>query len=348
MKDLLAQANAEQGADVKVGAMLLDQEQVAVKYIWKKGTEYTQLCKGPCVDAVDEWNNVVYNITAEVFPGLPIDAYKRGEITQATGDSSDPGAYWESTLEGLWCGLGAGWGNDDVEPCTNTEYSLRSPPPGTGGWGSGLLDESLSMEMYSVGEIQIMRESFNRTANNAKARNTSAVTPWLWLGGGARRSFADNAGRQNDDAWNYEMIYSWMAGLELNDEYYGDNPYRFALWNMAKRIAFYPSIFGPLAMVKTPCGVCNVRLQHFVSSVYIPDRQFFCQHQNRFALAGNQPRHCLRYKLQIVYVMGANKKSSYPGPTGARHACTCFVSRNVLALPLTVSVQVRAWTKSSG
>ena len=50
--------------------------------------------------------------------------------------------------------------------------------------------------------------------------------------------FGDSAGRQNDDAWNYELIYSWMLGLELNDEYYGEHPYRFALWNFARRVAF--------------------------------------------------------------------------------------------------------------
>jgi len=130
-------------------------------------------------------------------------------------------------VEGVWCGLGAGWGNGDVVPCTNTEWSLEE---------RGL--QSLSTEMYSVGEIQVMRESFNRTANSARARNISLVTPWVWLGGGARRGFGDSAGRQNDDAWNYELIYSWMLGLELNDEYYGEHPYRFALWNFARRVAF--------------------------------------------------------------------------------------------------------------
>ena len=85
-------------------------------------------------------------------------------------------------MEGVWCGLGAGWGNGDVVPCTNTEWSLEE---------RGL--QSLSTEMYSVGEIQVMRESFNRTANSARARNISLVTPWVWLGGGARRGFGDSA-----------------------------------------------------------------------------------------------------------------------------------------------------------
>ena len=120
----------------------------------------------------------------------------------------------------------------------------------------------------------------------------SLVTPFLWLGGGSRRVVASYGGRFNDDRWNYELIDSWMLGLEINQDYYGRYPARFSQWGAAKRVAFYPSMFGdpssassPIQVLRgrafwplgcffgnvkpcrqvTPCGNCSVRLQHFIA-----------------------------------------------------------------------------------
>ena len=62
--------------------------------------------------------------------------------------------------------------------------------------------------------------------------------PWVWLGGGSRRVVASYAGRYNDEKWNYELIKSWMLGLEINQDYYGRYPARFSQWGAAKRVAF--------------------------------------------------------------------------------------------------------------
>ena len=62
--------------------------------------------------------------------------------------------------------------------------------------------------------------------------------PWVWLGGGSRRVVASYAGRYNDEKWNYELIKSWMLGLEINQDYYGRHPARFSQWGAAKRVAF--------------------------------------------------------------------------------------------------------------
>ena len=35
----------------------------------------------------------------------------------------------------------------------------------------------------------------------------------------------------------------WVS-VQLNDPWYGDRPQRFALWHMAKSVAFYPSVFS--------------------------------------------------------------------------------------------------------
>jgi len=42
----------------------------------------------------------------------------------------------------------------------------------------------------------------------------------------------------NDEKWNYELIKSWMLGLEINQDYYGRYPARFSQWGAAKRVAF--------------------------------------------------------------------------------------------------------------
>jgi len=119
--------------------------------------------------------------------------------------------------------------------------------------------DSFSCELYASGELQTTRETFNRTVNNAKAHGVSLVTPFLWLGGGSRRVVASYGGRFNDDRWNYELIDSWMLGLEINQDYYGRYPARFSQWGAAKRVAFYPSMFGDPASASSPIQVLRGR-----------------------------------------------------------------------------------------
>lgn len=122
----LAEANRIVGANITVGAMLLDQEQLSVGFDWNASTrqvnlfwlallkqhgrfqrrparwaasltsaallQYTQRCKGPCAKAVNHWNEAVVNATEDMFPGIAIDAYKRGEISRATGDMTTAAA----------------------------------------------------------------------------------------------------------------------------------------------------------------------------------------------------------------------------------------------------------------
>ena len=55
-----------------------------------------------------------------------------------------------------------------------------------------------------------------------------------------------------DLGWNYDYIYSWQLGLEINGAWFGARPARYAAWDFAKFVAFYPSIFdGRMANVTT-------------------------------------------------------------------------------------------------
>jgi hypothetical protein len=285
----LQAANKELRSDVRFGAVLLDQEFFGVAYSIDQtpwGAESYQLAMTDVgIKMVTDANDAAYNATLEVWPDVAIDQYKRGEISRSSGDCVAPAcaAFWDTNQHGVWCGMpNSGEGNEDVVPCTNTEYSLLDR------------GQSYSVELYTVGELQAMRETFNKTVNHARSRGVKLVTPWVWLGGGSRRIVASFAGRYNDERWNYQLIDSWMLGLEINNEIYGRHPDAFAQWNYAERVAFYPSMFGEAAVQRTPCGNCNVRLQHFIAYVHGA--------ANQTVLAGPEP-----------------------GSNSVLHACECVI-----------------------
>ena len=73
-----------------------------------------------------------------------------------------------------------------------------------------------------------------------------------------------------DENWNYDLAYSWMAGAEINDPWYGDRPQRFADWHMATAVAFYPSVFSLVNTDDNRRGANSsspvpVIMQHFVA-----------------------------------------------------------------------------------
>jgi len=100
-----------------------------------------------------------------------------------------------------------------------------------------------SCSMYRVPEIGAMRETFRRTYDQARSDNVFEVTPWVALASGYRRQVEKF--HEWDDNWDYDLIYSWMLGAELNEPWYGDRPDRFAPWKAAKVVVFYPAPFNP-------------------------------------------------------------------------------------------------------
>lgn len=118
------------------------------------------------------------------------------------------------------------------------------------GWSQStyfVLDEkgdSFGCSLYQVPEIGNTREIYRRTARNAQAHGVEEVTPWISLASGYRRQ----AEKYHDFEmeWNYDLIYSWKLGAEINISWYGvpERAERFAPWHRAKGAIFYPEPFG--------------------------------------------------------------------------------------------------------
>jgi hypothetical protein len=106
--------------------------------------------------------------------------------------------------------------------------------------------ETFSCSLYRVPEIGVMRETFRRTYELARKHGVSEVTPWVALASGYRRQV--DKFQEWDVDWDYDLVYSWMLGAELNQPWYGQRPERFAPWNAAKVVVFYPAPFN----TKTP------------------------------------------------------------------------------------------------
>ncbi len=99
----------------------------------------------------------------------------------------------------------------------------------------------LSCLLYTIPEIERMRETFRRTCKLADELSIEEVTPWVSLASGFRRGLVK--GQFWDFNWPYDLIYSYQIGAELNIPWYSQNPKRYAQYNRAKIICFYPAPF---------------------------------------------------------------------------------------------------------
>jgi hypothetical protein len=68
-----------------------------------------------------------------------------------------------------------------------------------------------------------------------------SVTPWVALGAGYRRQ-PDNSQAWDTD-WDYDTVYSMLLGGEINLPWYGQQPERYAPWDAAEVVVFYPPPF---------------------------------------------------------------------------------------------------------
>lgn len=140
-----------------------------------------------------------------------------------------------------------------IFPRARVDYYARGawhPGASPTGWNEAkyfALDEkgdSFGCSLYHGPEIGYTREIFRRTADNAKKHHCSEVTPWIALASGYRRQTTNY--HEFSLNWNYDLIYSWMLGAEVNVPWYGapERQERFAPWNLAKVAIFYPEPFG--------------------------------------------------------------------------------------------------------
>lgn len=110
-------------------------------------------------------------------------------------------------------------------------------------WTGKEIKTSLSCSLYTIPEIERTREAFRRTCKLADQMGISDVTPWIALASGYRRGLKGLSDQYFDFNWSYDIIYSYSIGTELNIKWYGDRPKRFAPYNRAKVIIFYPPPF---------------------------------------------------------------------------------------------------------
>ena len=53
-----------------------------------------------------------------------------------------------------------------------------------------------------------------------------------------------------------EIVHSWMLGREINNPYYSKFATKYARWDYAKRVAFYPCIFDGRVPRHVAIGRC--------------------------------------------------------------------------------------------
>jgi len=112
-------------------------------------------------------------------------------------------------------------------------------------WTGKEIKAPLSCSLYTVPEIERTRETFRRTCKLADTLGVEDVTPWVALAAGYRRGLVKSQYWERD--WSYSIMYSYLIGAELNIKWYGDRPERFAPYNRAKVIVFYPPPFDKRA-----------------------------------------------------------------------------------------------------
>lgn len=174
---LLTAANAKLGTAVNFGGILFDQERWCSDcYDYFNITNVTEAVYRA---SITRKNNLFYKAATACAPDAHIELYARG----AVGRGSGPSATVERT------GWRTGGGYYTLEP---------SELPGAGG--------SLGVSLYTLPQIGVMRESFNRTVALAKLKGVPSVTPWLSLGAAYRPNFCKHdcaSPMYYDMEWNY-------------------------------------------------------------------------------------------------------------------------------------------------
>eukprot|EP01043_Picozoa_sp_COSAG02_P011526 COSAG02_NODE_424_length_22575_cov_79.088361_22_plen_501_part_00 len=197
--------------------------------------KYTSSSSPAYRQALTRKHDLIWNATRAAFPSVRIELYDRGAVSK-----------WDTTP--TWT----------VSPY----YTLEER------------GESLSLSLYTVPEIWNMRSSMNHTVALAESARgnlsgtTKSVTPWISLGAGNRR-LPKLDGTMYDLCWDYDRVYSWQMGREMNNAWYGTGSRveRYAPWNAAQVVVFYPSVFDVRGVHAGPGDRLTNFMQHFVNYV---------------------------------------------------------------------------------
>lgn len=97
-----------------------------------------------------------------------------------------------------------------------------------------------SCSLYSLPNQHGMRETMRRTYEVAVYNRVDSVTPWVALASGYVPDRDPKIYQRWEMDWNYPTDYSYQLGAEINNDWYGKQPQRFAPWLAVKRVILYP------------------------------------------------------------------------------------------------------------
>ncbi len=101
---------------------------------------------------------------------------------------------------------------------------------------------SLSCSLYTLPEMEGMRQTFKKTCELADSYNIKEVIPWVALASGSRHGLVKKLYWTDD--WDYDLIYSYMMGTELNVPWYAAQKDKYPEYDRAKVIVFFPDPFN--------------------------------------------------------------------------------------------------------
>lgn len=157
-----------------------------------------------------EWNaairakhDAVYDIAKQVYPGVRVVWYGFGAVQPGATDSGWAPAPWHDLQEKTDC---------------------------------------FSPSLYRLPDQTGTRETFERTAAEARKRNVKDVVPWVALASGYKPEPKAPWGKWQDN-WDYDVFHSWQAGRELNNAWFAQRPEAFAPYDLAPVVCLYPRPF---------------------------------------------------------------------------------------------------------
>lgn len=148
-----------------------------------------------------------FRLLSSAFPGVPVICWCRGSSTPSHSDT--------------------GWREARY-------FTLREPI------------DHFSCYLDCLSDPTLTRATFKRTCANADKHGIHVVIPWVALGTGPRYTFRgwERSPKAHLDP-EYPVIHSWLFGAEVNQDWYAERPERFAPWNRAPCVVFYPPAFDP-------------------------------------------------------------------------------------------------------
>ena len=146
------------------------------------------------------------------------------------------------------------------------------PAPSDTGWTEmpyfTLRDSADHFSCYFdlLSDLTLTRETYKRTCEHADNHGYRDVIPWLALGCGSETTFAGVRGLAPTDQ-EYPLINSWQLGAEINQPWYAQHPERYAPWDRAACVVFYPPAFDPRVPQWGKHFVAYVRGAHAITQL---------------------------------------------------------------------------------